>query len=403
MVVGTDKRRGAAGARAPGARRRDGEAGALVAHDPPARRRLGGPIGGLLAPVRAGARPVVAAARQSRRQRRDDQGGYRPGEPQLATPSCRKRERMASQFRLVTRSDFDGLVCAALLKQLDLLGDIKFVHPKDVQDGKVDIGPGDITTNLPYTPDAHLAFDHHMSETLRVNGRGNGNHVIDPDADSAARLVYEYYGGREQFPGISTEMMEAVDKADAARFSIDEIHEPTGWILLSFLMDPRTGLGRFREFRISNYNLMMELIDACTRLSVDEILELPDVRERVDLYREHHSLAVEQIKRCSTVHDNLVVLDLRDEEVIHPTNRFMIYALFPECNISIHVLWGLKQENTVFATGKSIVDRSSRTNVGELMLEYGGGGHEAAGTCQIDNERAPEVLDELVERVTSDG
>ena len=309
---------------------------------------------------------------------------------------------MASQYRLVTRSDFDGLVCAALLKQLDLLGDIKFVHPKDVQDGKVEIGPGDITTNLPYTPDAHLSFDHHLSETLRVEG-GNGNRVIDPDADSAARLVYEYYGGHEQFPQISTEMMDAVDKADAARFSLDEIHEPTGWILLSFLMDPRTGLGRFRDFRISNYNLMMELIDACTALSVDEILALPDVEERIEVYREHHPRAVEQIKRCSTTHDNLVVLDLRDEETIHPTNRFMVYALFPECNISIHVLWGLQKQNTVFATGKSIVNRSSRTNVGELMLEYGGGGHEAAGTCQIDNDRAAGVLDELVGRITADG
>jgi nanoRNase/pAp phosphatase (c-di-AMP/oligoRNAs hydrolase) len=168
-------------------------------------------------------------------------------------------------------------------------------------------------------------------------------------------------------------------------------------------MDPRTGLGRFREFRISNYQLMMQLIDACTTLTVEEILATPDVAERVDLYFEHDELAVEQIRRCATVHGNLVVLDLRDEEVIHPTNRFTIYALFPQCNISIHVLWGLKQQNTVFATGKSIIDRSSRTNVGELMLAYGGGGHEAAGTCQIANEDAERVLAELAARITTDG
>jgi nanoRNase/pAp phosphatase (c-di-AMP/oligoRNAs hydrolase) len=307
----------------------------------------------------------------------------------------------AERFRLVTRSDFDGLVCAALLKHLDMLDDVKFVHPKDVQDGKVELGSGDITTNLPYHPNVHIAFDHHHSETLRVEGRP-ANHVIVPGAESAARVVYEHFGAEATFPGIE-ELMDAVDKGDAAQFDLDEILHPTGWVLLNFLMDPRTGLGRFREFRISNYQLMMELIDVCTTLSVEEILELPDVAERVDLYFEHADRAVEQIKRNATVHGNLVVLDLRDEEVIHPTNRFTIYALFPQCNISIHVLWGLRQQNTVFATGKSIIDRGSRTNVGELMLEYGGGGHEAAGTCQVENDEAVRVLGELVERITHDG
>jgi nanoRNase/pAp phosphatase (c-di-AMP/oligoRNAs hydrolase) len=307
----------------------------------------------------------------------------------------------AERFRLVTRSDFDGLVCAALLKHLHMLDDVKFVHPKDVQDGKVELGAADITTNLPYHPDVHIAFDHHHSETLRVEGRP-ANHVIVPGAESAARVVYEHFGAADTFPGIE-ELMEAVDKGDAAQFTLGEILHPTGWVLLNFLMDPRTGLGRFRDFRISNYQLMMQLIDVCTTLSVDEILELPDVAERVDLYFEHSEKAVEQIKRCATEHDNLVVLDLRDEEVIHPTNRFTIYALFPQCNISIHVLWGLKQQNTVFATGKSIIDRSSRTNIGELMLEYGGGGHEAAGTCQVENDQAERVQRELVGRITTDG
>ena len=310
---------------------------------------------------------------------------------------------MPEKYRLVTRSDFDGLVCAALLKQLGMLDEIKFVHPKDMQDGKVEITERDITTNLPYVPSAHLVFDHHASEADRVKVNGHRNYVLDADADSAARVVYRHFGGAERFPAISEEMMEAVDKADAARFSEDEILDPSGWILLSYLMDPRTGLGRFRDFRISNYQLMMQLIDECTRLSIDEILETPDVSERVELYREHHKAALEQLDRCSTVHGNLVVLDLREEDVIHPTNRFMVYALHPECNISIHVLWGLKQQNTVFATGKSIVNRSSRTNVGRLMLEYGGGGHEAAGTCQIENDRAGQVLGELIERITQDG
>ena len=244
-----------------------------------------------------------------------------------------------------------------------------------------------------------ISFDHHSSETLRV-AEEKANHVIVPDADSAARVVYEYYGGAATFPGIE-ELMEAVDKGDAAQFSLEEILRPDGWALLNFLMDPRTGLGRFREFRISNYQLMMQLIDVCTAMSIEEILQTPDVAERVDLYFAHSDAAEEQIRRCATVHGNLVVLDLREEEVIHPTNRFTLYALFPECNISIHVLWGLRQQNTVFATGKSILDRSSKTNVGELMLSYGGGGHEAAGTCQIENDDAPRVLGELINKINA--
>jgi nanoRNase/pAp phosphatase (c-di-AMP/oligoRNAs hydrolase) len=308
----------------------------------------------------------------------------------------------AARHRLVTRSDFDGLVCAALLKELGLLDDILFVHPKDMQDGKIEVGLGDITTNLPYVPGVGLAFDHHASEAVRI-GHSPENHIIVPSAMSAARVVYDYYGGAERFPTISEEMMLAVDKADSARFSESEILDPQGWILMSFLMDPRTGLGRFREFRISNYQLMMQLIDDCTELTVEEILRTPDVAERVELYNDHSERAVEQIRRCAKVEGNLVVLDLRDEEVIHPTNRFMIYALYPDANISIHVLWGLKQQNTVFATGKSIVNRSSRTNVGELMLAHGGGGHDAAGTCQVANVGAGLVLEDLVATITADG
>jgi nanoRNase/pAp phosphatase (c-di-AMP/oligoRNAs hydrolase) len=305
---------------------------------------------------------------------------------------------MTETFRLVTRSDFDGLVCAVLLKERGILDDIKFVHPKDMQDGKVELGPRDITTNLPYVPGVHLAFDHHLSETTRVKDRP-ANYIIDADAPSAARVVFHHYGGKASFPRVSEAMMREVDKADSAQFSEQEILHPEGWVLLNYLMDPRTGLGRFRDFRISNYKLMMDLIDACLTHSIDEILTLPDVKERVDLYRAHEAQAKEQIKRCSTVHGKVVVLDLRREETIWPTNRFMIYALYPHCNVSIHILWGLKQQNTVLATGKSIIDRGSRANIGDLMLTHGGGGHMAAGTCQVENDKADAVLGELVAKL----
>ncbi len=308
----------------------------------------------------------------------------------------------ATQYRLVTRSDFDGLVCAILLKEMDLIHEIKFVHPKDMQDGKIEITDQDITTNLPYVPTAHLSFDHHSSEMIRQQ-TPTDNHIIDPTAPSAARVVYNYFGGRDRFPNISDDMMTAVDQADSAQFSMEDVLSPQGWTLLNFLMDSRTGLGRFKEFRVSNYNLMMELIDYCKNHAIADILELPDVKERVDLYFEQEALFKEQIQRCATVHGNLVVLDLRSESVIYAGNRFMIYALFPDCNISIHVLWGLQKQNTVFATGKSIFNRTSKTNIGELMLQHGGGGHANAGTCQIANDQAETVLQALIQQINADG
>lgn len=305
------------------------------------------------------------------------------------------------KFRLVTRSDFDGLVCAILLKHINLVDDIVFVHPKDMQDGKIELTAKDISTNLPYVDGVHIAFDHHHSETLRNEERDN--HIIDPDAPSAARVVYDYYGGVETFPASWESMMKAVDKGDSAQFNKEEVLHAKRWELLNFIMDSRTGLGRFRDFRISNYELMMDLIDYGKDHSIDQLLELPDVKERTDLYFQHEEKFKEQILRCATVHKNLVVLNLTEEETIYSGNRFVIYALFPQCNISIHVMWGLKKQNTVFATGKSIFDRSSKTNVGELMLKYNGGGHHAAGTCQVPNDQSDTCLAELVSSINEDG
>ncbi len=307
------------------------------------------------------------------------------------------------KYRLVTRSDMDGLVCGVILKELGMIDEISFAHPKDMQDGIIDIGPDDITTNLPYVEGVYLAFDHHASEIERLD-EIPPNHVIDPDAPSAAYVVYRYFGGKSRLPNISDELLEAVDKADSAQFTKEDILNPQGWELLSFIMDSRTGLGRFRDFNISNYQLMMQLIDFCrTHKDINEILALPDVKERVDLYFEHQLKFREQVERCATVHKNLVVLDLRKEDTIWAGNRFMIYALFPQCNISCHVIWGKNKQNTVFAIGKSILNRTSKTNIGKLCLEYGGGGHHAAGTCQIDNQNAEETLQEIIEKITADG
>ena len=305
-------------------------------------------------------------------------------------------------FRLITRSDFDGLVCAVLLEELDLINDILFVHPNQMQEGEIEVSEDDISTNLPYTPGIFASFDHHLSEITRL-GKHYDNHIIDPLAPSAARVVYNYFGGKKRFPDVSEDMMDAVDKGDSAQFSQDEVIDAEGWPLLNFIMDSRTGLGRYRGFRVPNYELMMSLIDYCRRYDIDDILEHPDVKERVDLYREHEELAKEQIKRCTTEHGNLAVLDLREEEHIYVVNRFMVYALFPKCNISMHVLWGRAQQNTVFAVGKSIFNKTSNTNIGELMLTYGGGGHRNAGTCQSDNALADVVRDAIIQRINADG
>ena len=301
--------------------------------------------------------------------------------------------------RLVTRSDFDGLVCAMLLKELDLIEDIKFVHPKDVQDGKIELDEQDITTNLPFDVRVGLAFDHHESELTRLRERGidpGDRLVIEAEAKSAARVVYDYYGGKKAFPNIPEDLMLAVDKGDSADFTEEEVLHPTDWVLLNFLMDARTGLGRFHDFRISNYQLMMELIDYCMDHPIEEILQHPDVKERVELYFEQQELFEAQVKRIAKVEGKVVVLDLRDEEVIYAGNRFMVYAMYPETQISVHVAWGFRKQNTAVMIGKSIINRASDFDIGLLCLKYGGGGHRNAGTCQLENESVDQLLPEII-------
>ncbi|MDY2790989.1 MAG: exopolyphosphatase [Lachnospiraceae bacterium] len=305
---------------------------------------------------------------------------------------------MSETYRLITRSDFDGLVCAMILKELKLINDIKFVHPKDMQDGLIEVTDHDITTNLPYVEGVKLAFDHHSSEVKRAGGP-KPNHIIEPDAPSAARVVYNYYGGKEKLPRITDEIMEAVDKADSAQFTMEDILHPTDWVLLSYLMDARTGLGRFRNFRISNYELMMELIDYCLEHPIKDILKLPDVKERVDLYFEQQELFKAQIERVHQMHGKVVVLPLKEEEIIYTGNRFLVYAMYPEAEISIHVMWGLKKQNTAVTIGKSIVNRSSDFDIGALCLKYGGGGHKNAGTCQLDNDKVDELLPKIIAEI----
>ena len=305
---------------------------------------------------------------------------------------------MCETYTLYTRSNFDGLVCAALLKEIGLIDEVKFVHPKDVQDGKIQLGENDITASLPYCSGVYMAFDHHSSEAVRTKDVKE-NYIIEPAAPSSARIIYEYFGGQDRFSSSLHDLMDTVDKADCTNFSEEDVLNPEGWVFLNYLMDPRTGLGRFRNFNISNYNLMLKLVDLCPKKSITEIMEDPDVRERVVLYNEEQEKFKEQIKRCTKVDGNIAILDVRNEEVIHVGNRFMVYALFPECNISVHVFYGKQNQNTVFAVGKSIVNRSCPIDIGAMMYEYAGGGHMNAGTCQVDNDKADETLQSIIDKI----
>ena len=308
-------------------------------------------------------------------------------------------------MRLVTRSDFDGLVCAMILKELKLIDDIAFVHPKDVQDGKIDLSIDDITTNLPFDPRVKLCFDHHESELSRNSDAvDSGKWVIEKDAKSAARVVYNYYKNQGmELNRITDEIMDAVDKGDSADFTKDEVLNPSGWVLLNFLMDARTGLGRFHDFRISNYDLMMELIDYCLEHPIDEVLALPDVKERVDMYFEQQTKFKKQLERITRQEGRCVIIDLRNEETIYTGNRFYVYAMFPESYFSIHVAWGFKKQNTAVMIGKSIFTDSVDVdkNIGDICLKYGGGGHKNAGTCQIDNDKVDVLLPEILEYFNS--
>lgn len=306
-------------------------------------------------------------------------------------------------MRLITRSDFDGLGCAAILKEMGLIDEIKFVHPKDIQDGKIEVTSDDILANIPYVKGCGLWFDHHSSETERKE-YGEYQGKSDPSAPSAARVVYEYYGGMEKFKNPHLDdLIRAVDKADSGNFTAEEILDPDGWVLLSFIMDPRTGLGRYKDYKISNYALMMDMIDYCRSKTAEEILEIPDVRERVVRYDEQHQLCKDMIKEKAVIHGNVIVLDLRNQDEIYTGNRFLIYSMFPEQNISIQVMWGYQNQNIVITCGHSILNKTSNTDVGALMLEHGGGGHKQVGTCQVPIDKADEILQELIKTMNEDG
>ena len=308
-------------------------------------------------------------------------------------------------MRLVTRSDFDGLACAVLLEDMGIVDDYLFAHPKDVQDGLVHVTNNDILANVPFVPGCGMWFDHHSSEKerLRISEEFNFEGA-SVQAPSCARVIYDYYGGAGKFQKFDDSgLMWAVDKSDSADFKAEEVLHPKGWVLLSFIMDARTGLGRYRDYRVSNIELMRDMITYCRTMGIDEILKVPDVVERVERYQKQEDAYQAMLKANSYSSGNVIVIDLRNVEEILSGNRFIEYSLYPEQNVSIRAIWGKGKKNIVFTVGHSIINRTCRTDVGSLMLKHGGGGHRAVGTCQVSVEEADRVFEVLIKQLEVNG
>jgi len=301
-------------------------------------------------------------------------------------------------MRLITRSDFDGLACAALLAEIGVVHEYLFVHPKDVQDGKVPVTKDDVLANIPFVPGCGLWFDHHLSEVERLKTvKEHAFAGASRPAPSCARVIYDFYGGAKKFKQFDDSgLMRAVDKSDSGDLTVEEITSPAGWILLSFVMDPRTGLGRYQDYRISNLALMKDMIGYCRTLPVDQILANPDVKARVDRYLAQEQDYRAMIQANGRLDGNILAIDLRNVGEILSGNRFAEYALFPRANVSIRALWGREKQNVVFSVGHSIVNRTCKVDVGSLMLQYGGGGHGQVGTCQVEASQAAQVFTKLV-------
>jgi oligoribonuclease NrnB/cAMP/cGMP phosphodiesterase (DHH superfamily) len=301
--------------------------------------------------------------------------------------------------RLLTRSDFDGSVCAALLLELGLVDEIQYIHPKDLQDNKIEVTAADILANVPFVEGCGLWFDHHSSEheRLQLAGKFKGASEISP---SAAQVIYEFYKKDKNHAAKLQKfehLIEIVGIADSARFSREDILDPTGWVMLAFIADPRTGLGYRRTFRISNFELMQNLPELLRTKTAEEILALPDYQERIEIYHEETSQFKDLLARHSRIEGDAILIDFQGVNEIPAGNRFLEYVLYPDQNISIRVVDGKNNEFAMISVGHSIINRSSSVDVGSLVLKYGGGGHKQVGTCQVRYDEVDRIVGEMLQ------
>jgi len=303
--------------------------------------------------------------------------------------------------RLLTRSDFDGSVCAAILRELEIVDEILYIHPKDLQDNKIDVSENDVIANVPFVEGCGLWFDHHSSEheRLDLDGKFNGASELAP---SAAHVVYNYYSRQDEYAQKLKkfeELVEVTGIADSARFTEAEILKPTGWIMLAFISDPRSGMGYKRNFRISNFELMKRLPDLLRTQSVEEILKLPDFQERIRVYQEENDQFKQLLLQKGEIVGNAIVIDFRSVGHIPVGNRFLEYVLYQEQNISIRLTKINKNDRVMISVGHSIINKTSKIDVGSLCLNYGGGGHKSVGTCQVKPQTADQILKEMLQQI----
>ncbi len=306
-------------------------------------------------------------------------------------------------MRLLTRSDFDGSVCAALLQELDLVDEILYIHPKDLQDNMIEVTDDDIIANVPFVEGCGLWFDHHSSEhqRLKLEGKFEGASELAP---SAAQVIYEYYKKDKNFAGKLEKfenLIKIVGIADSARFSKEDILNPTGWIMLAFIADPRTGLGYKRSFRISNFELMKKLPELLRFKTVEEILALPDFVERIQIYHEETSKYKALLARHTRIEGDAIVIKFQGIDGIPVGNRFLEYVLYPEQNISLRIVDGRNNEFAMISVGHSILNRTSAVDVGSLVLKYGGGGHKQVGTCQVKYDDVNRIVGEMLQVINA--
>ena len=294
-------------------------------------------------------------------------------------------------MRLITRGDLDGLTCAVLLSEVEKIEEVDFAHPKDVQDGKAQVTKNDILANLPYDERAGLWFDHHISQADASWNDFAGAYDVAP---SAARVIANHYKS-PKFTRYD-ELLEATDKVDAAELTRDEIVDPKGWILIGYTLDPRTGLSDFRTY----FRHVMELAKS---KSADDILNDPQVKERVAQLKSEEKAFMESLKANSKADGNVSVTDFRGQSNLPHGNRFLVYTLFPNQNVSVRIADGFDKKFVSIQVGHSILNRTCKTNVGELLMEYGGGGHFGAGTCQPSPEDADRVIGEIVKTLKENG
>jgi hypothetical protein len=292
-------------------------------------------------------------------------------------------------MRIVTRGDFDGLASSVLLTEIHQVREIRFVHPKDAQDGKVDADEEDIVVNVPYVQGCGLWFDHHVSEEAKVPDIGKFKGAF-ATAPSAARVVYDYYK-KDHGAKLAkyAELLEATDRLDAAQLTLEDVTNPQGWILLGLTLDPRSGLGpEFRKY-------FRWLVEYIKELPLDKVLAHPEVKKRTDRVLKEQQEFKSILGGRAKLDGNVIVVDFRNMPEKPVGNRFLVYTMFPEGNVEMRLFDGHKGA-VVVAAGHSIFNRTCNVNIGELLKTYGGGGHRGAGTTQLPPETAEAQMAEIL-------